>query len=424
MQGHAGLLVLALCVGVAGCCGSGHRCAHVAYGGAAPLGEQALAPAEPTDFSFDVRQARDMATLDSVWLSQPPAEIRYRAITTEECRLLAAEHSSVGNLLQAERTAVCSAASSEKGHLSHSDKLHLLLLHQSSLEARNRSAAAALELYYRLVEAEANARILDEALRLLDEAASELKRAREAELPVGTDPGQFDRERLQLQSQRVELERTISELNTRLKQLIGLTGTGHNLRLWPESDWSVQVTLYEPEQEVARGLASRPELVGLRALRDNLDAETVGLAKRLLAGVNGLLGTSGGALGMLGITNKLRRTRADAAEVAARRAQLQQYTRDREQEVAADIRQAIDNIAARLREVALAEEMRLAWQQRVEDLQRRREIGRATYADVVAAQLALLRAQSAEISAITAWLIAELKLREAQGLLVADLPRH
>ncbi len=422
MQRYAQFLVLTLCLGMAGCGIGRHCCNDVAHTGAVPLSEQALPPADPGDFSFDVGQVRDVATLDALWPPQTSADIRYRAVTAEQCRIWAAERSSVGNLLSAEARAVRNAAASRSHHLSRSDSLHIQVLQQSALEARNRTASAALEAYYHLVEAEANARILDQALRLLDEAAAELERAREAELPAGPDPGQFARERLQLQDQRVELERTINELDTRLKQLIGLSGTDHNLRLWPENEWSVQVTVYDTDEEVARGLASRPELAGLRALRDNLDAETVDVAKRLLAGVNGLLGSGGEvAVGILGITSTLRRSRADAAEVAARRAQLNQYTRDREQEIAADISLAIDNIAARLREVALAEEKRQAWEARVEDLRQRREVGRATYAEVVAARLALFRAQSEEVSAVAAWQIAEVKLREAQGLLAQDI---
>lgn len=425
MQGHARISLVALCLGLAGCCGSRHGYRDAAHSARAPLAEQALAPAEPGDFSFDVGQVRDLATLDSRWPPLSAADIRYRAVTAEQCCVLAAQHSTVGNLLSAEAAAVRSAASTRQRRLSRSDSLHVQVLKQSALEARNRTAGTALELYYRLVEAEANARILDDALRLLDEAAAELARAREADLPTGPDPGQFARERLQLQGQRVELERSIGELNTRLKQLIGLSGTSHHLRLWPQYEYAVQVTVYDPEREVARGLASRPELAGLRTLQNDLDAETVDVAKRLLAGVNGLLGGSGGgAAGILGIATALRRSRADAAEVAARRAQVEQYTRDREQEIATDIRQAVDNIAARLREVALAEETRQAWERRVEDLRQRREVGRATYADVVTAQLALLRAQSAEVSGIVAWQIAEVKLREAQGLLVEGLARH
>lgn len=422
MHGHAWMLVLALCLCLAGCCGGRHYCKDVAHAGAVPLSDQALAQAQPGDFSFDVGQVKDLATLDALWPPQTPSDIRYRALTAEQCRIWAAERSSIGNLLSGEASAVRSSARSHRHHLKRSDKLHIQILQQSALEARNRTASAALEAYYHLVEAEANARIIDEAIRLLDEAAAELERAREAELPAGPDPGQFARERLQLQDQRVELERAINDLNTRLKQLIGLSGSDHNLRLWPESEWSVQVTVYDIEQEVARGLASRPELAGLRAVRDNLDAETVGVAKRLLAGVNGLLGSGGEvAAGVVGIASALRLTEANAAEVAARRAQLNQYTRDREQEIAADISLAIDNISARLREVALAEETRQAWEDRVEDLRQRREVGRATYAEVVAARLALLRAQSEEVSAVAAWQIAEVKLREAQGLLVQGI---
>lgn len=422
MHGHARMLVLAVCLGMAGCSGGRHCCKDGAHTGAVPLSELALAQAEPGDFSFDVGQVQDLATLNALWPPQTPADIRYRAFTAEQCRIWAAERSSIGNLLSAEAAAVRRAAISHSHHLSRSDSLHIQILKQSALEARNRTASAALQAYYHLVEAEANARILDEAIRLLDEAAAELQRAREAELPAGPDPEQFIRERLQLLDQRAELERTINELNTRLKQLIGLSGTDHNLRLWPENHWSVQVTVYDIEQEVARGLASRPELTSLRALRDNLDTETMGVAKRWLTGVNALLGSGGEvATGVLSIRSTLRRSRADAAEVAARCTQLNQYIRDREQEIAADISLAIDNISARLREVALAEETRQAWERRVEDLRQRREVGRATYTEVVAARLALFRAQSQEVSAVAAWQIAEVKLREAQGLLVQGI---
>ena len=109
-----------------------------------------------------------------------------------------------------------------------------------------------------------------------------------------------------------------------------------------------------------------------------------------------------------------------ACELEIRRAQLMELLETREQQVASEIRLAVREIETRLRQSAIAAEARASWQQRLTDLKALREVGSATPLEIQQAQLELTAAESALLKQAIAVRLAEVKLKEAQGLLAAE----
>jgi hypothetical protein len=91
----------------------------------------------------------------------------YRSLTPGQCAALAASSSTLAGLLQLE-----AQAGPERAH--HPSRTHCtqqMILTFVSLEARNRSAGAALEAYFHLAKAEATDDLLAKGLHTVEDAA-------------------------------------------------------------------------------------------------------------------------------------------------------------------------------------------------------------------------------------------------------------
>src|SRR5262245_37200781 len=96
---------------------------------------------------------------------------RYRQLRPGECQCLAVQFSSLANLLERERAELvasrpcCQKPGVARVFALHCDvaanQLRLAVFDNTAQEARNRNAGSALELYFKLAEAEAQADLLD-----------------------------------------------------------------------------------------------------------------------------------------------------------------------------------------------------------------------------------------------------------------------
>jgi outer membrane protein TolC len=111
---------------------------------------------------------------------------------------------------------------------------------------------------------------------------------------------------------------------------------------------------------------------------------------------------------------------ADDGEAQSRQSQLADAQVEVEQNAGREIREAAWNVETRLREIAVAKERLEIWRQRVADLEQKRETDGVTAFDVSAARLELLRADGDEVHRVIAWKVAQVKLKQAQGLLAAE----
>src|SRR5262249_16871290 len=107
-----------------------------------------------------------------------------------------------------------------------------------ALDARNRSAGTALELYFRLAEAEVSADLLRETQSVLAATIDQMEKGREKGIKWPVEVATFQRSRIETATQADELELRIRQLNVELKSRLGLPDSP-GARLWPTKDWPV-----------------------------------------------------------------------------------------------------------------------------------------------------------------------------------------
>jgi hypothetical protein len=416
---RAGLVGLAV-VAVPGCCADCKT--RIASSGGRSLAEL-FEPIVPAGFEFDDQSVGKLAEVDRALALGDRPGYRYFALTDPECQCRAAAASTQGNSLASERRSIEATADSHRG-LSESDQLKIRVLRASELEARNKSAGAALEIFYHLAEALAGAYVLDDSTREIDATLAKVAQMRDQGLVVPFDDGELRRQRLDLVRKQVELDLQTSQLNAQLVRLLGLPDTDPSLRFWPTTDWKVTVEPIDMALAVAEGLAVRPEMRLLAVLPSLLNENTVSVVKLVLSGSSGLLGTQTKLTGMIslfGVRELWRHARDNQRELPLRRRQLADYTEQRREEVTTEIQLAVLTVEARLREISTTREVSKEWERRIKDeLPKLHRIGNATFVDVSAARLKAFQADSEEIGRIVAWKIALAKLREAQGKLIDE----
>src|SRR5262249_16825248 len=106
--------------------------------------------------------------------------------------------------------------------------------------------------------------------------------------PVALDV--WTRQLLTSQSDQVQAEMTITQLNSELRRILGLTACGSDWRIWNPEKYNVTDTPINVDAAIAEGLAERPELLLLRVLIQDLSPESLPTARDLLRSVNPLLG--------------------------------------------------------------------------------------------------------------------------------------
>ena len=343
---------------------------------------------------------------------------RYYALSAEACQCRAAEASSLGNLLASEGPAMRSAS---KGRSKPGDKGRTIVLAGASDEARNLSAAKALLIYYALAEGEARLDLADRGLVEIDDTIAKVEQMRERGLEIPFDAGALERQRIDLEGKRAELILNIGRGNHELLRTLHFETHDPNARIWPAVELRVDSEPVDVDQEIAAGLAIRPELRVLRHLPCLPASESVGAVKMLLGGINPMLGStsSGGAF-------KLERllfpSKIIEAEAPARRAQLQQMRERREHELADEIRQAVEAIETRLVRVSLAKELVESSRRHVAETEKKQPIGKATFVEVALARMKLIEAEAEVVSSVVAWHGAFVQLRQLQGRLLEECP--
>ena len=357
-----------------------------------------------------------------------PAAPTYQPLPALACQCRAAWTSNAANLLDREGDAV--EQENQAGCLGPGRKvqeqanLKETILHDSALEVRNDAAGAALELYYRLAEAEAKSGVVLASIKEIDDALARTQELKAKGLKPPVEIEVLRRQRFDLLSDQARLQLRIEELNGGLRVLLGPDDCANNVRLWPVCPWHTVADLVDPHAAVAEGMAHRPELLLLRAVSARLDATTLSVVRQLLTSVNGLLGMAqkpptcaalARLAGSLGCTSP-----ATEAELEARRAELDQYRQERERQVRDTILADVRALPFQRDLLALAGAQVSAWQDEVRDLEDREARGIASYAEVSKARLEWLRARAKVIEEAAAWERAVVKLKRDQGVLVLE----
>jgi len=405
------LLITCAAVGCAGRSGHGH---------AGSAGEPGLAQIERGVITPDVSQVAALAELDQA-LGYPRLGGLYHALAPADCQCMSVNAAPRANLLDGERSAL--AARESRGLCAHEDNsLTYDVLRTAALEDRNRQAGEALNDYYLLAQREAQLDLASRALSDVRRGVEGFAKAQQQGLMTKADRTEFPRREIELRDQQAQLQNGVAQLNTRLWNFIGVRPSTPDDRIWPTTDMTVTVEPIDMETAVQIGLSTRPELGLLRRARCASASQLAG-ARTALAGVSPLLGLAPQPAkcdGPFGILEALKMACKDDRELDERRQQLNRLAWQREMEIAAEIRQNVATVELRLRQVALAKESLGQWRNRNEELKGRSQTGGASYAEVIGSQLTLDQAESDLIERIAAWKIAQARLKQSQGLLIAE----
>ncbi|HVX14673.1 MAG TPA: hypothetical protein VHC22_26025 [Pirellulales bacterium] len=348
-----------------------------------------------------------------------PAE--YRALSPEQCQCLAVKASSEGNSLAAERRALLATASHHG--LTQEERLKVQVLWASELEARNRSAAAALTTYYHIAQAEANRPILARSLHELDDALANVARMRAQGMQIPFDDGELERQRLGVLDRQLKLISQLDQLNAELVQRLGLSTAEVRPRIWPTADFTVNVAPTDIDLAVGVGISSRPELQLLRSLKSSLKARNVAVTRDVVGGAGALIGSQSkftGMVSLLRVRELIGQCCSNHRELPTRQRQLAEYYDRRQREVTTEIQQAVLEVESSLRRIAVEKQAVIAWRTEIDRLAKKSQIDQATFLDSSRARLKRLQAESDEIEQIIAWKIALVKVKEGQGMLVNE----
>lgn len=367
-----------------------------------PTVERRLAPIDVSRLTLGPTPAAQTA---------PPGP--YHRLTAEECHRLACANSSAARLIDV-------AAESQPRKLldgtpREADELREAAAAQASREARLRNAAAALELYYQLLEAELLSNVLDESQAEVDE----LVRAGEVTIELGvTETEQFltlRRRQVQLRADRARLQAGIRRLNTELKALTGLDHIPGPLL--PADQIAVTPEPLDADHAVRVGLATRPDLQLIRTLATGLNARTVDAVRQAVAGLVPPLAAINTATRILAPGLRTLLPYLSKPDVRAMRAQLTTLYADREREAVRDIRTAVDEWTSQRELVAIATRRVQLESEHVRELEVQREAGAAVETDYRLARLELFQAQADLIREAVKWKRADVRARQAMGLL-------
>jgi hypothetical protein len=364
----------------------------------------------------------DLSTLPSLESLGPLSVPAYRALTPGQCQCLAVAAVKM-SLLEDQEGALSQQRENSKSMCSHrhsqnNQAVREELARQVVLEAQNRQAGLALETYYRLAEAEGKAELLSQGTAQVREAMSKTRSMTEHKLRPPVEYDVWLRQNLTLQSDGVQLELTILQLNALLRRSLDLCGGPDDYRLWNPEEYRVSEEAIDVEAAVAQGLAQRPDLAFLRTLIANLSPDTLPLVRLLLQAANPTLGSQGAPKThpLAQIAALLHRPDTEE-EMAARRRQLQVLLGELEKTAAEEIRTNARAVPLRFRMVRLAQERAQSCQARVKDVLGRQEKGLALFAEVTQAQMEWLKARAEVIQEVMAWYVAHVKLQQAMGVL-------
>ncbi|MBL8828135.1 MAG: TolC family protein [Planctomycetaceae bacterium] len=353
--------------------------------------------------------------VDSSERSFNDSEFEYHTLSPRECQCLAVERSKLGNMLADQsRKLMCEAK--------HKDPCECVLpqlLDSAALEARNRTAGTALELYYTIARLEAQKKLLDLAIAELDDAVAEVDEVRRQTITLPLKVEGFMQQRLESGQKLIELELGITRANRELAKLLDVEWGDGSTRVWPQTELRVVRKTIDIDQAIDRAVAERPELDVAWQLATSDCIAQLPTMKAALGGYSAFLAASplpGSRLFGKLVTEWLN----EPDELKARQRQLQQLAEQRERETRDEVRMNVATIYGRHDAAVFAKQAVIHWDQRVDELRQARDVNKSDWAELVEAKLKRLEAQSQLVEAVTAWKIALMKLHETQGRLVYD----
>lgn len=356
----------------------------------------------------------------------------YRQLRLRDAQCLAVQHAPLAGALARERQELCTAHPCCQHPIVHclmpchcddrANRLRQCILYYTELEIRNRSAGAALELFFRIAEFEAKDDLLVLGRTALAGAYDQAEEVADKGFKLPIELASLERQKLEADADRVRVQGALLDFNARLKGLIGQDQLPIDERLWPETELGVSYDPIDVDAAIQVAMHQRAELQLLRILDRDLDAKTLPVVRAFLQGVNGSLGAqavSHSPIGKMFAAIKALVTRR-AAEQDQRSDQIQQLLQERELAVATEVRQAAAQWVTQGHLVDFDRQRVLAWDARVKEVEDRLAKSESTFLDVLQAKLEWYKARAVLTADVMAWHRAQVQLRLAQGVFVGE----
>lgn len=350
-------------------------------------------------------------------LNDRPEISGYRLLTESQCQCLAAAESTLGNLLASERQSVLTGIVGRRDRDALGRSVLADVLGIRAVEERNRSAAQALELYYRLAGAYFARDRLDQSLAEIRRWIDDIGKAKESGLTLPQDDSKLQIQQIQLRDRKVQLDAAIDQLDDQLCQLLGLERDPRQ-PLWPGAEFAVRVAPVDADAAVEEGLRSRPDLALLALLHENVDEQTLGAIRGALGRIDPLMGRPAPRKHM--ISTAVHRAKV-CLEAETRQEQLDQLLSAQRRAAEEEIRRAAGEVDRRLRQIGLAKDKLDQCHKALHRIRERRQAkGDPAASEVLAAQLEVFSAETDAFEAVIEWKIATAQLKQSQGALASE----
>jgi len=359
----------------------------------------------------------DLSALPRDPSDKPPARPgEYRKLTAEECRYFAVKNAPLADDLDAHpenRTPSHPHLHPGQPSPSEADTSRKVRGYLAD-ELRNKSAGEALDKFYQLAQAEGQFDLLAKSLK---ELRARLGDAEDAERRGLADRAGVDNLRVQvldLEAKVAELEAGIDSLNAALRAHLGMD-SADPLSIWPDDPLHVRSEDVDIDEAVRNGLFYRSDLNLIRTLLADDGEGADDLAQALLKQISPLLARLKSNPLVSLLTVKRNRTSREATQ-----RQLQSLLEGRERQAEAEIRAAALALRGhRLATVARSAEVR-RHAATVTELEKKAAAGQPVTAELTKAKLDLWKAQGELLKSAVEWRRADVKLRQAMGLLVRE----
>lgn len=396
--------------------------ALAAAAGCRPVAPPSMAHVAPLALPYS---GRDIPPVDATAApsapplrTPPPPPANYYHLTAEDCRRQACANSAVANLLDAAATPQ-SGLCADHGMRAVGDAVRAATAQHLAEEVRNRTAAAALTAYYKLLELELTSDVLSSTVTELDDLLVANDKLAERGFKQAADAHELRKQRIDLLADQARLRSGIQKLNGELKAALAIDPSTPGLLL-PADQVRVVPDPLDAEMAVQLGLRLRPELNLLRTLANVADPRAVSAVRRALIGLAPpLAAVLSTAAELLPPLTPWVREAAKADSLALRR-QVLSLLADRERVVVKEVRTAVEEWTTARELAGLARSQFELAQERVAEYEKRSKAGQAVEVERRRARLDALKAEGELVAEIAKWKTADVKAREVMGLLARD----
>ena len=359
----------------------------------------------------------ELASADSL-VPLPVPTVTYEQIDASTCQCRAATNLTRANLVELERYWAKVVVECDTKNVRENYCLERDLLSLNATGLRNAAAGAALEAFYQLAGIEVHKHYLQMAIDESRLTLSRIDRLQEkgVELPDEVDRSVVVGQIAELEDRKFQLDFLRIQLNGQLQKMMSCPLDEHTF-FWPQLDWQPDLTPVDVQGAVALGMDTRTDLRGLELVICQLEKNTLPVARAVLNVAESTVGT---VEPQRGVIHWLRCHNCNETELPVRCRQLALFYSEAEQGATAEIKGAAYKIVLQQQRVVAAQSLVEELQTHRLSLEETRDINNVSVFEISNARARIYDAQSKLMEQVVQLHIAQMKLREAQGLLAVE----